>query len=439
MRYLYVLAIVFVSLCAVNSAHAQNTLSILDTRNVSTDPGTYSQQMALNFKFSDSIGLASSRAGNYSTLLSFHGWKDFTGGPTHEIALSTYGDIFSRIGGSAGWQGWRRMLMEDANGNVGIGTNLPGYRLQVFDTVAEVYTITGTSAVPAGNVIGVTNAAPTDGSSATLSFIARNAAGYNNLGYVGIISHPGTTFSSSMVFGLRYGTGGYAESMRIAPGGKVGIGTSAPAKRFEVYDSISTAVYMTDSATAAMPSGIVTTFSNMGHINGNSGGIALAAGNATGQHALAYICAVSLPGNPAAETAFGRRIENVSNGGQSYRETMRLTADGNVGIGTKTPGSYKLAVEGIIGARKVKVTTTSWADFVFDENYKRPSLEETEAYIKANKHLPDVPSAAEVTKDGQDLGEMNRILLQKVEELTLELIEMKKELNAIKAQQAASK
>jgi hypothetical protein len=106
---------------------------------------------------------------------------------------------------------------------------------------------------------------------------------------------------------------------------------------------------------------------------------------------------------------------------------------GSLGIGTRTPGTNKLAVEGTIGARRVKVTQVNpWPDYVFEPAYKMPSLQELEAYIKENKHLPDVPTAKEVAKDGVDVGEMNRILLQKIEELTLHLIEQQKELNEMK-------
>lgn len=64
---------------------------------------------------------------------------------------------------------------------------------------------------------------------------------------------------------------------------------------------------------------------------------------------------------------------------------------GNVGIGTTDPGTYKLAVEGTIGARKVKVITQAWADYVFEPTYQLPTLQEVATYIEANKHLPDVP------------------------------------------------
>jgi len=110
---------------------------------------------------------------------------------------------------------------------------------------------------------------------------------------------------------------------------------------------------------------------------------------------------------------------------------MVITGAGNVGIGTLTTGTSKLVVEGTIAARRIKVTqATTWPDFVFDAEYKLPSLQEVEAYVKVNKHLPGVPSAVEVAKDGQDVGEMNKILLQKIEELTLHLIEQEKKIAA---------
>ncbi|QJB42423.1 hypothetical protein HF324_33065 [Chitinophaga oryzae] len=117
---------------------------------------------------------------------------------------------------------------------------------------------------------------------------------------------------------------------------------------------------------------------------------------------------------------------------EGAKSLLCVRADGNVGIGTLNPGTYKLAVEGTVGARRIKVTQqTSWADFVFHENYQLPSLQELEAYIQQHKHLPDVPTAKEVQENGIDIGNMNATLLQKVEELTLYIIQLNKKNEAL--------
>jgi hypothetical protein len=105
---------------------------------------------------------------------------------------------------------------------------------------------------------------------------------------------------------------------------------------------------------------------------------------------------------------------------------MVIKGNGDVGIGTPNPQS-KLAVNGRITAKEVVVTLGGWSDFVFDENYQLPSLEEVERHIKEKKHLPDIPSEQEVLAGGVSLGDMQAKLLQKIEELTLYVIELKKE------------
>lgn len=100
----------------------------------------------------------------------------------------------------------------------------------------------------------------------------------------------------------------------------------------------------------------------------------------------------------------------------------------NIGIGTINPGNYKLAVEGTLGARKVKVTEQSWADFVFDPAYPLPALEAVESHIREKRHLPGIPSAAEVSQQGLDIGDMQQKQMQKIEELTLYVIDLHKKL-----------
>lgn len=155
---------------------------------------------------------------------------------------------------------------------------------------------------------------------------------------------------------------------------------------------------------------------------------------------------------------FGRFRYNYETGGftemlmmNKIQETFfRVFDDGNdnislvlskpnsfVGIGTSSfvdsTDVYRLSVNGAIRAHRVKVYT-DWADYVFYKNYELPKLEEVEEYIENNGHLKDIPSAEEVEKNGIELGEMNKLLLQKIEELTLYVIELNKEIKELKSQ-----
>jgi hypothetical protein len=95
------------------------------------------------------------------------------------------------------------------------------------------------------------------------------------------------------------------------------------------------------------------------------------------------------------------------------------------------PRGYKPAVNGAgLFTRVVVKTYSNWPDYVFAADYSLPSLQSLEHFITVNKHLPEIPSAQMVTEEGQDIGEMNRLLLKKVEELTLYIIQLNKRLDA---------
>jgi len=112
-----------------------------------------------------------------------------------------------------------------------------------------------------------------------------------------------------------------------------------------------------------------------------------------------------------------------------------IITNANIGIGTDSfidgGDTYRLSVDGKVRADGVKVYTT-WADYVFEEEYNLPTLEEVKQHIEKNGHLKDIPSAKAVEENGIELGEMNKLLLQKIEELTLYMLqkdEQIKELN----------
>ena len=125
----------------------------------------------------------------------------------------------------------------------------------------------------------------------------------------------------------------------------------------------------------------------------------------------------------------------VKNGASKFEGAVYV--DTNIGIGTAnfTDGAdtYRLSVKGKVRAEEVKVYNT-WADYVFSPAYELPTLKQVESYITQNGHLPNVPSAKEITEKGLPLGEMAKIQQEKIEELTLYLIQQNKEIEELKSQ-----
>jgi hypothetical protein len=141
---------------------------------------------------------------------------------------------------------------------------------------------------------------------------------------------------------------------------------------------------------------------------------------------------------------------------------VNVTSAGRVGIGTTTPnsnakldvngniftngkiaigttditniGTYSLAVNGDAIVNKLKVKVYPWADYVFNDKYPLLPLKEVEKFIQANKHLPEVPSAAEIEKEGLDVGDNQTLLLKKIEELTLYIIDQDKRIKRLEDQ-----
>lgn len=120
-------------------------------------------------------------------------------------------------------------------------------------------------------------------------------------------------------------------------------------------------------------------------------------------------------------------------GGGAALTRLVIKDDGNIGVGTLDPAGFKLAVNGAIRAKEV-VVDTAWADFVFDPSYALPPLEDVERHIAARGHLPDVPPSAQIELKGLSVGESQRLMMQKIEELTLYAIEQNKRIKALQAE-----
>lgn len=122
------------------------------------------------------------------------------------------------------------------------------------------------------------------------------------------------------------------------------------------------------------------------------------------------------------------------------KTVLYSNAEGNIGIGTYNTYNYKLAVGGDMIAESVKVKPKGeWPDYVFKPEHQILSLPQLEKYIHENNHLPDIPSESEVKKEGLDLGNMDAKLLQKVEELTLYMLDVNKKLETLMIENEALK
>ncbi|TKG87809.1 hypothetical protein EYV94_27945 [Puteibacter caeruleilacunae] len=115
------------------------------------------------------------------------------------------------------------------------------------------------------------------------------------------------------------------------------------------------------------------------------------------------------------------------------QQAINVSANGSVGIGTTSP-DYLLDVNGTMRAKEVKVNLNEGPDYVFEDDYDLKSLEEVDRFVKERKHLPDVPSAKQMEEEGVGLAEMNKLLLQKVEELTLYTIKQEDKIKTMENQ-----
>lgn len=227
------------------------------------------------------------------------------------------------------------------------------------------------------------------------------------------------------------------ERMRITGGGNIGINTQSPLMKLHVHNG----GIMISGATPSY-GGPQLVFTDNVSTTPN------------GQWAIEYMSTAT--GRPSAGLNFWKPFGSTG-GFKNY--TLFLRNDGKVFMGatddnadanfcvSAAAGSYRLYVNGGILTTKIKVAnycSTNWADYVFADDYQLMKLSELELYIRTHKHLPNIPSATEIEQEGLDLAQMSALQMEKIEELTLYLIEMEKRMaqlqadyEALKAQMAA--
>ncbi len=288
-------------------------------------------------------------------------------------------------------------------------------------------------------------------------YFGANELNQNAEGHYGLLQDKtaGTTFLNSLAE-VRFRIGNQ-DKMILTNSGNFGIGTTSPGSKLEVHGGAAIGQYTNGTA-------VIDAYNSYAYFGCNSptNGLAVGPNGNVGIGTTSLIQKLTVSGTNSG-SATGVWIENTDPGSGSFAAVQFKTAissnvwqgfarngnfflgvanvadyltiqsgSGNVGIGTSAP-NQKLTVNGTIYGKEVKVDlSVPGPDYVFEKSYALPSLEEVKSYIDENKHLPEVPSAKEMEKNGINLSEMNMLLLKKVEELTLYVIELKKENESIK-------
>lgn len=339
------------------------------------------------------------------------------------------------------------------NGNVGIGTQSP---TQLLDVRGHIYT-TGSVFIDGGDLVLKRASTP-------WAYIVRpNIAGYKKLqfavegggpleelyvnsvqayfpGYVNIGGIDPTNYGDLQITRPTNATDNKYHISLIRYGTSIGgIGYVAGTNTMGIWQSPTTAAnppllsFTTDQKVGvgtATPTERFTIAGANGNINIGDGlfpgynGIWLnGSGSGNDYNFLSRSTDNNLYINRPVNAAIYFRMQNSTQ--------VVIGANGSMGIGTEQTADtdYKLFVEKGIRTRKVKVDQSTWADFVFEKDYVLMTLEEVGDFIKENKHLPGIPSANEVQKNGLNLGDNQAALLQKIEELTLYVIDQNKRIS----------
>jgi Phage T4 tail fibre len=352
-----------------------------------------------------------------------------------------------------GTGGTVRATILSTSGFMGIGTATPAEmlhvnssaRASVFNSTSGVFASNG-----ATNISFNTNTSTADGTGGTARATILNSNGFMGIGTAnpaemlhvnssvrgtrfnagtGIFSSVGASNLSFNTNAATDGTGG-STWMTVANTGNVGIGSTAtaPISKLQV-DVASNNMSMAGLPVSDYGLFLKNTDNTVNNLN------VIGFGNSVGT-SVANVGAVI---SDQTATGAGSLFFSTKPSTGTMANRMIINSVGNVGIGTTIAGlsssaDYKLAVNGKILAKdlQIQVSHPTWADYVFDPSYQLPALTEVEQYIKENKHLKDVPSADDVEKEGYSVGELDVVLLKKVEELTLYVIAQQKEIEALK-------
>lgn len=360
--------------------------------------------------------------------------------------------LYSAQGNLRFYTGGNESLKITSDGKVGIGTTSPTTKLDVNGSIGTAANGNVLTPNAIGTYFGQLLSTSDNPVTSDYFFGMNTKMGYdrNLVLEARTADGPGSIIFKTVSLS---GNGGNApERMRISGNGNVGIGTTDPTSKLAIQGA-ATEIHIKNDATNTLA---------MGNYDGNSHwiksinlGVALTpisfqasnfnfdTGNVgigtTSPFTIGGTAKFSINASSGAPFTFGisstdavylRRygvgqyqFQTTGTGGNDGNLSLQ-SYGGNVAIGTTDSQGYKLAVNGSAIAESMTVKLHgSWPDYVFKKEYKLPSLTDVKTYIDKNNHLPDMPSEAEVSKNGANLGEIVKIQTKKIEELTLYLIE----------------
>lgn len=341
--------------------------------------------------------------------------------------------------GSAHWSANGNHIYNNNSGNVGIGINTPLEKFHIANngnfrldgTVDSVYTEFNTFGTTAA-VLNIDPIPINNTSASTIRLFRTTDASAANF----------IIFKGDGSLDTNHLLGGNGDSY-LSLNENLGVGTNTPNEKVEVTGNM---LIRSPSANGAL----ILSPSNLGYqvhaefviqsletVGGSNTAFSMGRNSLfqTSDDTNRYIADAS---TPAQRILFGTNgsihfqsaPDGVGGDLATFSNLLSIRENGDVGIGTIDPQGYKLAVRGNMGAEEIEVRTNFWADFVFDKDYNLKSLKQVESFIETNGHLPDVPSEKIALEQPLNLGNMDVLLLQKIEELTLYTIQQEKLIEA---------
>lgn len=228
-------------------------------------------------------------------------------------------------------------------------------------------------------------------------------------------------------FAARHNALTWTDMMTLTSEGRVGIGTDAPGVKLELFDASTnlTLLKLRNNNWACNQTTAIEFWNGSNKAFATSKIVSQMDGCGSDGEALIFET------QTAGATVTTPKLTIKNNG------TILIPGQTRIGLQKPVTGTTHadamLSVDGKIISKSMYVTQQNWADFVFDKDYALPKLYEVEAYYKANKHLPLIPSEQDVKENGIDVGEMNKLLLQKIEEITILMVQQQREIDALKA------